>query len=232
MESFGYVDIYATKGIEYLFVIGFLLAFVAFCRYFTTPQAKALMEKVERRITDFVDWFHVPAGLYFHQGHTWARLEDKEVVSVGMDDFAQKLTGKISALELPAVGTAVRQGEKGWSISLDGRSFDMLAPIEGKVLEFNQEVLNTPEKINRDPYGKGWLMRIQPTRFSKDLTNLLKDNLAIRWMEEVGKRLRAQSNPELGLVLQDGGLPVDGMAKSLSQDGWEQIIKEFFLTSD
>ena len=232
MESFGYVDIYATKGIEYLFVIGFLLAFLAFCRFFTTPEVKGLIEKVEKKIADFVDWFHVPAGLYFHQGHTWAKLEDRNVVSVGMDDFAQKLTGKISSLELPAVGTGIKQGEKGWSISLDGRSFDMLSPIEGKVLEFNQEVLSTPESINRDPYGKGWLMKIQPTKLSKDLTNLLKGNLAIRWMEEVGEKLRLQSNPDLGLVLQDGGLPVDGMAKSLSQDNWDQIIKEFFLISD
>src|SRR3989304_2774397 len=124
MERFSYVDIYATKGIEYLLIIGFLLMLIAFWKYFTAPELKRMVERVGRGFADLVEWFLVPEGVYFHQGHAWAKAEDEDIVRIGIDDFAQRLVGKIDTVDMPVVGSTIRQGEKGWSIKLGDKYFD------------------------------------------------------------------------------------------------------------
>jgi glycine cleavage system H lipoate-binding protein len=236
MEGSGYIDIYATKGIEYLLVIGFLLTIIIFWKYLiaTGPEMriKAATESITRRLPDLMEWFRVPEGLYFHKGHAWAKEVDKGMVTIGLDDFAQRLVGKIDAVDIPAIGSTIKQGGKGWSLKLDSQSFDMLSPLEGEILEINEAVIASPENIHRDPYGKGWLIKVRPADIKANLVNLLSGNLARRWMEEVIGNIRIGINPDNSLVYQDGGLPIQGMAKSMSPDKWDQIIKEFFLTLD
>ena len=115
MEGFTYVDIFATKGVEYLLVIAALLLFIPFWRMVSRP-ATAVYEAAESIIPAISEWFHLPERLYYHQGHSWALPEQGDLVRVGIDDFAQKLVGKIDAIQLPPVGSQVTQGEKGWSL--------------------------------------------------------------------------------------------------------------------
>ena len=116
MEGFTYVDIFATKGVEYLLVIAALLLFIPFWRMVSRP-ATAMYEAAEGIVPAISEWFHLPertcittrgiAGQCRRRA-TWYR--------VGIDDFAQKLVGKIDAIQLPQVGSQVTQGEKGWSL--------------------------------------------------------------------------------------------------------------------
>src|SRR5271165_7523679 len=80
-----------------------------------------------------VGGFEVPENLRYHPGHTWALSESPNLVRVGMDDFATKLTGKIEHVTLPQRGQWVRQGQKIWSIIRNGVKVDMVSPIEGSV---------------------------------------------------------------------------------------------------
>ena len=112
MESFQYVDIFATKGIEYVIVMVFLAGFVYFSRYLSHRAPAPAEASAHPR--SFVEYFRVPDGYHFHQGHTWLKAEGDQLVSVGMDDFAQKLLGKVDTIRLPAVGEKLAQGEKGW----------------------------------------------------------------------------------------------------------------------
>ena len=101
-----------------------------------------------------------PRGYFFHQGHTGCRSENRETsAKVGLDDFAQKLIGKVDAIELPAVGSRFAQGEKGWSLMVDSVPIPMLSPVDGEVVAVNHEVLRSPGILSRDPYGAGWLSR-------------------------------------------------------------------------
>ena len=118
MDGFTYVDIFATKGIEYLLVISGLLFFAYFWRFLSRP-AVAVYREYANVFPAISDWFHLPLeGMYFHQGHSWAKPEGDNVVRVGIDDFAQKLVGKIDAIKLPQVGSQVSQGEKAWSLQV------------------------------------------------------------------------------------------------------------------
>jgi len=235
MEQFAYIDIFATKGIEYLIAIGFLLTLIAFWRFLNVSKLKPISDVVLegiRRLSELIEGFLVPDGFYFHPGHTWAKVEGNDLVTIGMDDFAQKLVGKIDALNLPKVGSTVSQGERGWTVHLGSKSVDLLSPIDGKIVAVNEALFNAPKHINEAPYEEGWLMKVKVPRLSANLKNLLSGNLARRWMEEVSGNLRLRLGANLGLVYQDGGLPVEGLAKNLDRDKWDEIAKEFFLTLD
>ncbi len=230
MEGFSYVDIFATKHIEYLLVIGFLLLFILFWRYLNKPVRVAI-EATERVIPSIREWFRLPETLYYHLGHSWALPEGQSSVKVGIDDFAQKLVGKIDEIKLPKVGETIHQGDKGWVLKVDSKMIDMLSPVDGKVVAINEEVLQSPERINKDPYDH-WLIKVEAPRFSVNKRNLLQGALAKKWMEEVWENLLSRMNYNLGLVYQDGGLLVDGMAKSLDREKWDEVIKDFFLVSE
>ncbi len=230
MEDFHYVDIFATKHIEYLLVIGFLLLFIPFWRFLNRP-AKAILKTAERFVPTMGEWFRLPEKFYYHLGHRWAIPEARNMVKVGMDDFAQKLVGKIDEIRVPTVGSTIYQGDKGWALKIDSKIIDMLSPVDGKVIAINDEVVHSPENINKDPYHN-WLLKVETPRFSVNKRNLLQGALAKKWIEEVKENLLSRMNPNLGLVYQDGGLIVDGMAKHLDQEKWDEIVKDYFLVSE
>src|SRR5246500_5746578 len=104
--------------------------------------------------------FQVPENVRYHSGHTWALSESRELVRVGIDDFASKLVGKIESIALPQRGRWVRQGQKIWTIFRDGKSVDMVSPIEGTVTDVNEAVVKRSELARKDPYGEGWLVTV------------------------------------------------------------------------
>jgi len=235
MEIFRYVDIYATKGIEYLIVIGFLAMFVFFCRYLSARTG----ETAGGRPPEIIEWFRVPEGLHFHQGHSWMRDEGDSVVRVGIDDFAQKLVGKVDSVDLPRAGSWVSQGEKGWALRAGPASIPMLSPVDGEVVSVNPAILRAPDLANRDPFGEGWLLKVRPTRLGTNRKNLLSGNLARKWIEETLHGLRVHSSGGLGalyqdggLPIQDGGIPVHGIARALDGDRWEELARKYLLTED
>lgn len=231
MEGFSYVDIFATKHIEYLLVIGFLLLFIPFWRMLNRP-AKAIFEVAERIVPAISEWFRLPEGRYYHLGHSWAIPEgNQQTVKIGIDDFAQKLVGKINGVQIPAVGSTLRQGDKGWALKVNSKTIDMLSPVGGRVIAINEEVLRTPDGLNKDPYNN-WLMEVEAPKFSVDKRQLVSGTLAKKWMEEVRENLLSRMNYNLGLVYQDGGLLVDGMARNLDREKWDEIVKDYFLVAE
>jgi glycine cleavage system H lipoate-binding protein len=213
-----------------MLVIGFLLLFIPFWRLLNRP-ARAVFEAAERVSPGMGGWFRLPEEVFYHLGHSWAVSEGKNVVKVGMNDFAQKLVGKIDAIQVPALGSTVYQGERGWALKVDSRAIDMLSPVDGKVIAVNEEVLRAPQTINQDPY-RNWLMKVESPSFSVDKRQLLSGAMARRWMEEVRENLMSRMSYDLGAVYQDGGLLVDGMARQLDREKWDGIAKEFFLVSE
>ncbi len=222
----------SAKAVEYLIAVAFLLLFIPFWRFVNAVKVAepTAVAEVPRWIGQVVDWFLVPKHLFFHPGHAWARAEDGDLVTVGMDDFAQKLVGRVTAITLPEIGSQLGQGEKGWSLVSDSKSVDMLSPVDGTVVAVNGQVATSPETLTPDPYGDGWLLKVRAPRLTANFKHLLSGTLAKRWMEEVCDNLRMRITPDLGRVYQDGGLPIEGMARSLDPDNWAEVARSFFLT--
>jgi glycine cleavage system H lipoate-binding protein len=178
---------------------------------------------------NIVGGFKLPAGLSYHSGHAWAAKESRNVVRIGLDDFAARLLGKIDGLELPARGRWLRQGEKGWTLARGDHHFEMLSPIEGEVVDVNPEVLKDPAVIHKDPYGVGWLVAVNSPAANSNLKNLLRGRLAQRWMEESVATLHTHFSPSTGVHLQDGGHAVSDVLSELPEEGWERRVRELFL---
>lgn len=236
MDAYHYIDIFATKGIEYLLVISYLLLLIFFWKLLNKPvtgkpvEASRSSAPGEKRVYR-VEWFFLPDDRYFHQGHSWALPEKGKFVRIGIDDFASRLLGKPVSIKLPRVGSRVRQGEKAWRLQVDSQSIEMLSPVSGTVTEINQEVLQSPEIIQQDPYQNGWLIRVKDNRLRTDVKNLFHGDLAVLWTKEIVSRLRRMMSDDLGIVLQDGGLPVPGFVKIIFPKNWDKIVREFFLSN-
>jgi len=235
----GNLAMYATKGFEYLLILGFLALFTIFYLYFTSGRFEKATAVISRSFDSLVDWFRVPDHVLFHQGHTWARPHESlpDIVLVGMDDFAQKMAGPMGLRNNPTVGSRIRQGERAWSLQDHEKSVDMLAPVSGEVVEINIPLLeelannsNSTTVLDQDPYGKGWILKVIPENFDRERKGLLSGSLARKWMEEAVSQLRLKMSPELGDVMQDGGVPMAGMAKHINAEEWDLLLKEFFLT--
>jgi len=226
MEGIRFVDIYATKGIEYLIVIAFLAAFVLFVHYLYRPRLAAKVAA-----PDSFTSFRVPEGLFYHQGHGWLRPEPGFVGVVGLDDFAQKLVGKVDSIELPPVGTKLEQGGTGWNLVVDSVPVSMLSPANGEVVEVNRAVLESPEILREDPYGKGWLLKVKSPRIAADTHNLLSGRVARAWMENALEKLQPVRH-DLGPVMQDGGTLVDGIARAIGGEDWHEVARAHLLTEE
>jgi glycine cleavage system H lipoate-binding protein len=175
--------------------------------------------------------FRVPERLRYHPGHTWALSESPTLVRIGLDEFAAKLTGKVQRIALPQRGQWVRQGQKIWTLHRDGKTVDMLSPIEGSVADINEAVANDPSLVLKDPYGEGWLVTVQSPDARTNLRNLLGGALARVWTEESALRLRKKIPVAMAAALaQDGGVAVDDITAHLPELDWAVLTKEFFLS--
>src|SRR5579871_1836681 len=196
------------------------------------PVLQAVRQEAASRVVPaMVAGFQVPENVRYHAGHTWALSESRELVRVGMDDFASKLVGKIESINLPQRGRWVRQGQKIWTIFRDGKSVDMVSPIEGTVSDVNEAVVKNPELARKDPYGEGWLVAVQAPDSKINFRNLLGGALARMWTEDSALRLRKRMPIAMSAALaQDGGVAVDDISAHLPEEDWATLTKEFFLS--
>src|SRR3954454_913720 len=194
------------------------------------PVLQALRpEPASGVVAAIVAGFQVRDNVRYHAGHTWALSESRELVRVGMDDFASKLIGKIDSISLPQRGRWVRQGQKIWTIFRDGKSVDMVSPIEGTITDVNEAVATNPELARKDPYGEGWLVTVQAPDSKLNFRNLLGGTLARLWTESAALQLRNKLPMLAGAMAQDGGVAVDDLTAHMPNEDWAEITKEFFL---
>ena len=114
---------------------------------------------------------NVPSDLKYTREHEWAKAEGARV-RVGITHFAQEQLGDVVFVELPKVGAKVTQN-KGFGVVESVKAVsDLFAPLSGEVVEINAALPKSPEVVNQDPYGKGWMIVIAPSD-PKELENLL-----------------------------------------------------------
>jgi glycine cleavage system H protein len=103
---------------------------------------------------------NVPDDLRYSKDHEWARLDDGRV-RIGITDYAQDALGDVVFVQIPDVGTRVSVGESFSEVESTKSVSDIYAPISGTVVEANQELADSPQRVNDDPYGEGWLVVIE-----------------------------------------------------------------------
>jgi len=130
--------------------------------------------------------YEIPDKLYYSKEHEWVRLEGKEAV-VGITDYAQKQLHEIVYAEVQKVGASVEQFQTMGTVESVKSVSDIFSPVSGTVTRVNEELAESPELLNQDPYGRGWLARINLADFDRDLKKLMTAQQYadyIRGMEE------------------------------------------------
>lgn len=167
---------------------------------------------------------------YFHPGHVWALVGKSDVVTVGVDDFAQHVIGELDEVGLPLLGKSLKQGEPFVTLRRGKRTLVQVAPLSGVVVGVNEKLTHDPKIINRSVYERGWIGKLQPTNLRTELRNLLKGAFAERWEESVRAQLIQWFTPNVGLVIQDGGHMIQNIGDLLEDEEWDRLTKEFFST--
>ncbi|HLY36792.1 MAG TPA: glycine cleavage system protein GcvH [Candidatus Binatia bacterium] len=104
-----------------------------------------------------------PDDLRYTKDHEWLRLEGNDAI-VGITDFAQDALGDVVFVELPTVGATLTRGQTFGVVESNKTVSDLFAPVSGRVTAVNQELRDEPERVNQDPYGDGWMIRLVVTQ--------------------------------------------------------------------
>ncbi len=103
---------------------------------------------------------NIPDDLRYTQDHEWARLEG-DTAAVGITDFAQGELGDIIFVEFPDLGDTFSQGDTFGTVEAVKTVADLFMPVSGEIIAVNTDLEDAPEKVNNDPYGKGWLVKVK-----------------------------------------------------------------------
>lgn len=174
--------------------------------------------------------FEVPVDHYFHEGHTWARIECGGVLRVGMDDFVLKLLGAADGYDLPLMGKELKPGKPSWGLKRKGKTADVLSPLGGVILEVNPRVRESPAAVSQEPYGDGWLFLVHTPDPKSTLKSLMADQRTIGWMKTEVQQLESMVEAVAGPLAADGGYFHDDIYGHLPGLGWERLTRTFLRT--
>jgi len=234
MENFTRVDIYDTKGLEYLFVIAYLLIFIIFWKIAKNPQ---IIKQIKQAISTIsANILRIPQGIFFSRFHTWTHLEESGAAKVGLDDFLLHVTGKVELSHLKNPGQVIEKGDLLTMIDQGGKQLKVYSPISGKILNTNSLINDDNEILNKDPYDDGWIYKIKPSSWVKETKSYFLAEEAIDWSTKelnrfkdflAGDPMRRYSTEPSMILLQDGGEIRENVLSELPNEVWEKFQEEF-----
>jgi glycine cleavage system H lipoate-binding protein len=177
-----------------------------------------------------VKGFDIPVGYYFHNGHTWARIESGGFIRIGLDDFSLKLLGKADAFDLPLMGKELDQGAAGWGLRRKDNKADVLSPVDGVIVEVNADVREKPELANREPYGDGWLFMVRSPDIKGTVKKLMDDTNSLGWISEEVVALEKIVENVAGPLAADGGFFMEDIYGNLPGLEWKNLTRTFLKT--
>lgn len=115
---------------------------------------------------------NIPADLKYLESHEWARAEADGTVTVGISDHAQSALGDLVFVDVPEVGRALTKGAQAAVVESVKAASDVYSPVSGEVVAVNEALSGSPELVNQDPYGQGWLFKVKASN-TAELSDLL-----------------------------------------------------------
>lgn len=225
MDGYSYVNIFSTKGVEYLIVIGFFILIVPFWR---------LLKETEVPIPALAR-IRLPKGVYFNPTHTWAFLEVAGRIRVGIDDFMANITGPLGVRYLKNTGDHVVRGEAISCLEVDGKRLQVYSPISGTVSRINRGTARRFGKTTNSEFTDNWLLKITPDHWEQDREVMYAGKQARSWISKELTRLRdfiAFANHKYfdnaaPVLLQEGGEIDDQLLAQLPPEIWTEFQFEF-----
>ena len=234
MDEYIYTNIFDTKGVEYLIIIGFLLLVIPFWIILNQPLViKAKVKKAFEIITENI--LRIPKGLFYSKNHTWTQLESSGYAKVGLDDLLLHLTGDIKLINLKVPGEKVNGGDLIAKIIQNEKHLNIKSPISGLIKETNISLIENPEVLNEDPYVEGWIIKIKPDKWIEETRSFFLAEDAVLWLKNELARFKdfintstKKHSPELSMVImQEGGELLDNPLSEMPNDVWQDFQAQF-----
>jgi len=134
-----------------------------------------------------IDDTEVPEDLHYTKEHEWMKIEN-EKCRIGITDYAQKSLHEIVYVDLPNVGKTLTQNAIFGTVESVKAVSELYSPISGEVVERNEKLVDSPELVNKQPYGGGWIVVVKPSRLNDDLNSLLDAGAYANFLQEVAKK--------------------------------------------
>ncbi|MFH1195622.1 MAG: response regulator [bacterium] len=174
--------------------------------------------------------FAIPGGVFISSGHCWASLESDGTTKVGLDDFANKLIGKIDNINFPNLGMHIKKGDSLFSIKQGHRTIQFNSPITGKVNAINHELTEKLESIEITSYEKNWICAIDVDNIDDEIRELKIGKSAVSFyheeIEKFSELMKKISPAKTGEEITDGMHL--GAMESMDDFNWDKMAKEFF----
>ncbi|MCX6270892.1 MAG: hypothetical protein NTU44_06675 [Bacteroidetes bacterium] len=234
MDGFSYFNIFETKGIEYLAIITFFLMLIPF--WIVLNKQVKIARQIQKVLGILsAKSLKVPQGLFYSENHTWSHLEQSGAARVGLDDLLVHITGEINLKSLKNPGDQIRKGELLAEIDQKGKRLRVFSPITGKILKTNGLLIESPEIINEDPYGKGWIYKIKPTNWISETSSCYLAEEATNWSTTELNRFKdflaksvVKYSPDQSMtILQDGGEICDYPLSEMPGEIWQDFQESF-----
>jgi glycine cleavage system H protein len=173
--------------------------------------------------------------LFFSKNHTWTHLEKSGIAKIGLDDLLQHLTGELKFNSLHDAGQYIKKGDLLTEVIQNEKVLKIFSPISGKIEKANVSLIENPDLINNDPYGKGWLYKMKPTNWKDETNSFYLAEEATKWESEELIRFKdfisqslAKSAVEPSMVaMQDGGELRDNTLSELPDEVWKDFQSNF-----
>jgi glycine cleavage system H protein len=193
-----------------------------------SPTFRAWITSEQEAATSYLG-LRMPTDELLFPQHTWARVESDGRVAVGADDLAQKILGPVDRVELPAIGTTIRQGDVLLRLRHGARTLTLRAPVSGVIKAVNERLATEPTLVNDAPYGLGFAALLEPRYLAAARKSLRMGGAARVWMRTEIDRMMAALTPNTPVyALQDGGHRVDNVHESVADGAWASIKGDFF----
>lgn len=217
-----------------LFVIGKFLFFLLL-DYFIQRAAKKREVKAEEPARS-PERFLIPRGYFFTQKHSWLEVLGNGNARVGIDDFVQKVVGKVDNIAIAPLNSVVKKGQPIMTFRHGDRTLSCATPVSGKVVHVNEALLQSPDIVQTDPYVAGWIAVVEPENLSKEIREFTIADEAAQWLRREVTRFRefiSARNPQIalaGATMLDGGVPVAGALQNATESDWKAFEEEFLLS--
>ncbi|UCH70027.1 MAG: glycine cleavage system protein GcvH [Candidatus Bathyarchaeota archaeon] len=126
--------------------------------------------------------YDIPDDLYYSKEHEWVRVKGKTAV-IGITDYAQKSLHEVVYVEIPMIASQIKQSQSIGSAESVKSVSDIFTPISGEIIDINTKLTESPELVNKDPYGEGWIAKVQLVNFGDDSKKLLSSEQYADYIE-------------------------------------------------
>ena len=234
MDGSTYINIFDTKGIEYLVIIAFLLLLIPF--WLTLNKKASISRSVIRTVANFsTRAFNIPYGYFYSNNHTWAHLLKSGTANIGLDELLLRVTGIVGIKYLKSNDEYIHKGEPLAEISQKGKSLVIHSPVSGMFMNGNPMLFDSPGTMNEDPYGEGWICKIRPSAWKAETGSYYLAEEASQWLRnEMGRirdflaaRAERYAPGYAPVILQDGGELYDNALSEMPDQIWKDFQKEF-----